>query len=71
MNIKYTPEDVQDLRLTGTPSKNLQATWEFCDVLNTLSDRLGKWRERYEHLGSAEANSVKSQVKVIAQVTNS
>jgi hypothetical protein len=66
MTKKYTPDDIKGLKLCGSPSENLQATWEFCDVLNTISARMEKWRSRHAALGAGEPASVKLQVKEVS-----
>lgn len=68
MKTKFTPDDIPGLKLGGTPSENCQAMFEFCDVVNTLSDRLMKWRNRWEGLGVAEPASMKLQAKTIVSL---
>ncbi len=71
MTKRYTPDDIAGLKLSGTPSENLQATWEFCDVLNTVSSRMDGWRKRHAAIGAEKPASKKLQASLASSVIDS
>lgn len=68
MTRKYTPEDILKLGLTGDSDR--QAIFEFCDVMNTFSDRLTRWRGRWVGAGAHEPASIKLQARMTSVVAS-